>query len=202
MNLPWYVIRGSGIVAFLLLSSSLMWGLMVSTKVFGRAVKAKGLQWLHESLGLSAVLATLIHLVALTMDEFIGFGWADVLIPGVSEWEPLIASLGVVTFWTMVVVSFSFYFKKWLGQNVWRSIHYLSFGTFLAALIHGIFAGTDTSNPWVAGMYLGSFFLVGFFTFVRVMAARQPESRQASRRPRAERTSAAPEKEKTSESAE
>ena len=38
MNITWFIIRGSGIVAFALLSASLLWGLMVSTKVFGRAI--------------------------------------------------------------------------------------------------------------------------------------------------------------------
>jgi predicted ferric reductase len=183
MNITWFIIRGSGIVAFALLSASLLWGLMVSTKVFGRAIKAKGLQWLHESLGLAAVLATVIHLVSLSMDEFIDFSWADILIPGFTEWRPLAAALGGVAFWSLLVVALSFYVKKWIGQNVWRSIHYLSFGTFVAALLHGVFSGTDTSNPWVAGLYLTSTVLVVLLTAIRVISSREPTRQAASKRP-------------------
>jgi sulfoxide reductase heme-binding subunit YedZ len=178
MNITWFIIRGSGIVAFALLSASLLWGLMVSTKVFGRAIKAKGLQWLHESLGLAAVLATIIHIVSLSMDEFIDFSWADILIPGFTDWRPLAAALGGVAFWSLLVVALSFYVKKWIGQNVWRSIHYLSFGTFFAALLHGIFSGTDTGNPWVAGMYLGSTLLVVMLTAIRIISSREPKPRR------------------------
>ena len=177
MNITWFIIRGSGIVAFALLSTSLLWGLMVSTKVFGRAIKAKGLQWLHESLGLAAVLATIIHVVSLSMDEYIDFSWADILIPGFTEWRPLAAALGGVAFWSLLVVAMSFYVKKWIGQNVWRSIHYLSFGTFVAALLHGIFSGTDSSNPWVAGLYLGSTLLVIMLTAIRIISSKQPKRR-------------------------
>lgn len=183
MNITWFVIRGSGIVAFALLSASLLWGLMVSTKVFGRAIKAKGLQWLHESLGLAAVLATMIHIVSLSMDEYIEFGWADILIPGFTDWRPLAAALGGVAFWSLLVVALSFYVKKWIGQNAWRSIHYLSFGTFLAAVLHGVFSGTDTANPWVAGLYVGSTFLVVLLTAIRIVSSKEPKRRTASTRP-------------------
>ena len=74
MNIEWIVIRGSGLVAYGLLAASTIWGLLVSTKLLGRAVKAKPLTWFHESLGLGALIATGVHMVALTMDEYIEFG--------------------------------------------------------------------------------------------------------------------------------
>jgi DMSO/TMAO reductase YedYZ heme-binding membrane subunit len=171
MNLTWFIIRGSGLAAFALLSASMIWGLMVSGKMLGRAVKAKGLQWLHESLGLAAVVSTLVHMIALSMDEFIDFTWFDILVPGVSTWEPLAVTLGVVSFWTLLAVSFSFYIKKWIGQAAWRSLHYLSFGAFAAALAHGVMAGTDTLNPWVAGGYTAAAVSVTILTIIRVVSS-------------------------------
>ena len=182
MNLTWYIIRGSGFVAFGLLTASLLWGLMVSSKVFGRAVKAKGLQWLHESLGLAALLATIIHMVALALDKFIEFTWVDILVPGASEWEPFAVALGAVAFWSMAVVSLTFYVKKWIGQGMWRSIHYLSFGVFVAAAGHGILAGTDTTHPVAIGVYVASVASVVLLTAVRVIGAREP-SRPVRGRP-------------------
>ena len=89
MNIEWMVIRGSGIVAFALLAASSIWGLLITTKVLGRAVNAKPVTWFHESLGLGALIATGVHMVALTMDDYIEFGWRDVLVPGSSSWQPL-----------------------------------------------------------------------------------------------------------------
>lgn len=171
MNITWFMIRGSGLAAFALLSASMIWGLLVSGKMLGRAVKAKGLQWLHESLGLAAVVATLVHMIALSMDEFIDFTWFDILVPGVSTWEPLATALGIVAFWTLVAVSFSFYLKKRIGQAAWRSIHYMSFGAFAAVSAHGIMAGTDTLNPWVAGSYAAAAVSVVLLTVIRIVSA-------------------------------
>ncbi len=171
MNVTWIIVRGSGIAAFVLLSASMVWGLWISTKTFGRAVKAKGLQWLHESLGLAALAATVIHMVALSLDEFIGFSWWDIMIPGVATWKPLAVSLGVVSFWSILLVSVSFYVKRWIGQSAWRSIHYLSFGAFVAALAHGVMAGTDSGTPWMSALYVGAGVAVVALTAIRLAAS-------------------------------
>lgn len=181
MSLTWYIVRGSGFAAFGLLTASLLWGLIVSSKVFGRAVKAKGLQWLHESLGLGALLATVAHVVALSADEFIDFTWVDILIPGVATWEPLAVSLGVVALWAMAIVSLTFYVKRWIGQAVWRSIHYLSFGVFVAALGHGVLAGTDTRHPAAVSLYVAAVASVALMTMIRVVASRGPTQPVRSR---------------------
>jgi DMSO/TMAO reductase YedYZ heme-binding membrane subunit len=176
MTLSWFLIRGAGIAAFTLVSLSLIWGLMMSSKVFGRAVKAKGLQWLHESLGLAGLLATVVHVVALVSDDFIDFSWSDVLVPGVSTWEPVAVSLGVVSFWMLAVVSLSFYVKRWIGQQRWRTIHFMSFGVFAGAAVHGVMAGTDSSNPFVVALYVGCTSAVLVLTAIRLIAANAPES--------------------------
>lgn len=182
MNLIWFIIRGSGIAAFALLATSTIWGLLVSTKTLGRAVKPKGLTGLHEALGIGAVIAVIVHVVAVRMDDYIGFTWADALVPGMSEWEPVAVALGVVSFWMMLVVVGSFYAKKWLGPVVWKVAHRMSLGVFIAALVHGVLAGTDSTNPWVVGMYAGAVAAVVMLTIVRILATRQARERP---RPRA-----------------
>lgn len=183
MNIEWIVIRGSGLVAFGLLAASTIWGLMVSTKLFGRAVKAKPLTWFHESLGLGALIATGVHMVALTMDQYVEFGWIDVLVPGVAAWEPTAVALGVTSFYGLAVVTLSFYVKGIIGQKAWRTIHFLAFGTFTAALIHGVLAGTDTANPLATGLYVGSGVLVVGLLILRIVQQRAAPGRSARVRP-------------------
>ena len=183
MNIEWMVIRGSGIVAYALLSASSIWGLLVSTKVLGRAVKAKPVTWFHESLGLGALIATVVHMVALTMDDFIEFGWADVLVPGMASWNSMAVSFGVMAFYGLAIVALSFYVKGAIGQKAWRTIHFLAFGTFLAALVHGVMAGTDAGHPAVVALYFGSALLIVALVAIRVIQQRAGTDRPATRRP-------------------
>ena len=147
MSVEWMAIRGSGIISFVLLAGSTIWGLLISTKVLGRAVKAKPVAWFHESLAIGSLVATGIHMYFLFNHEFIDFGYRSLLVPGASAWRPLPVALGVVAFYTLFVITVSFYVKKWIGQNAWRAIHMTAFGTFLAAALHGIFSGTDSGHP-------------------------------------------------------
>ena len=183
MSIEWMAIRGSGIIAFLLLAGSTIWGLLISTKVLGRAVKAKGVSFFHESLGIGSLVATGIHIYFLFNHDYIDFGYRALLVPGASSWRPLAVAFGVVAFYMMFLITVSFYVKKWIGQAAWRAIHMMSFGTFLGAALHGVFSGTDTSHPVVISMYVGSLAIVGILLVVRIAqaAAPQPAAQRARR---------------------
>jgi predicted ferric reductase len=171
MTITWFVIRGSGLAAFAMLGIATVWGLLVSTKVMGRAVKAKGMSWFHESIGLAALIATGVHMIALALDEYVEFGVRDLLVPGVATWRPLAVALGVTGFYGVAVVGLSFYVKAWIGQSAWRAIHYTAFGTFAAVTAHGIMAGTDTGNPITTAMYIGFTVAVGLLLVIRIATA-------------------------------
>ena len=117
MSVEWLIIRGSGVVAFALLSAATIWGLLVSTKLLGRLVKAKPLTWFHESLGIGALLATLVHVGVLSVHDFLDFSWAEIIVPGLSDWRPLAITTGIGALYGLLLVSTSFYFKRWMGQD-------------------------------------------------------------------------------------
>ena len=182
MNVEWMLIRGTGIVAYLLLATSTVWGLLLSTNLLGRAVKAKPLTWVHEALAIGALLATGAHLLFLWMDEYIEFGAADLFVPGASSWNPLAVAWGISAFYALFIVSASFYVKRWIGQAAWRTIHFLAFGSFAAAAIHGLTAGTDSGQPVVAAMYASTVTMVGLLVVLRAVRSGQHEAgRRAGR---------------------
>jgi DMSO/TMAO reductase YedYZ heme-binding membrane subunit len=168
--MTWMIIRGSGLAAFGLLAASTIWGLLISSGFLGRLVKAKPLTYMHESLAVGAILATVAHLIALSLDEFISFGWRELFIPGASSFEPMWVTFGIIAFYGMLLVSASFYVRKHIGQKAWRYIHFGTFGIYLATAAHGLMAGTDSSNHYVQGLYIGSTAIVIALTAVRVAA--------------------------------
>ena len=178
MSGEWLLIRGSGVVAFALLTLATAWGLLVSTKLLGRLVKAKSLTWFHESLGIGALLATLLHVGVLSVHDFLDFTWLELLVPGASDWKPVAVAMGTGALYGLVLVSTSFYLKRWIGQKAWRAIHFVSIGVFVASLLHGIWAGTDSSSPMMIGLYVGSTALV--FTLIGFRLSTDPTTRVAS----------------------
>jgi predicted ferric reductase len=174
------IIRGSGIAAFALLTASTAWGLLVSSKLLTRMIKAKPLTWFHESLGIGALLATVIHITVLSVHDYLDFTWAEILVPGKSDWRALPVALGIMAFYCLTIVVVSFYVKKWIGQKMWRTIHFISIGVFVSALAHGITAGTDTKSPMMIGIYAGSLLVVSVLLAYRLSNAdRRPAAATA-----------------------
>lgn len=171
MSLEWLLIRGSGVAAFAALSAATIWGLLVSTKMLGRLIRAKPLTWFHESLAIGALVATAVHIFVLSIHEFLDFTWAEILIPGASDWRAGAVALGTVALYGLVVIVGSFYLKKHIGQKTWRMIHFTSLGVFLASLLHGVTAGTDTQTPMMIGLYVGSATVVAALVGVRLVGS-------------------------------
>ena len=169
MSVEWLIIRGSGVVAFALLSVATIWGLLVSTKLLGRLVRAKPLTWFHESLGIGALLATLIHVGVLSVHDFLDFSWAEILVPGLSDWRPPAVTAGIGAFYGLVLVSTSFYFKRWIGQKAWRVIHFASFGVFVTSLAARGLGWDRHRHPLMIGLYLGSAIVVFSLVALRIV---------------------------------
>jgi predicted ferric reductase len=174
MSFEWMLIRGSGIVAFALLSAATVWGLLVSSKLLGTIVRAKPLTWFHESLAIGSLLATVVHVVVLSAHDFLEFTWLEILVPGVSDWRRGAVTLGVMALYGLVLVTASFYVKKRIGHSAWRAIHFSSLGVFVASLLHGVTAGTDTKTPIMTGLYLGSAMVVAALVGLRLTASSTP----------------------------
>ena len=142
----WFVARSSGIVAWALLTLSVCWGLLLSTRVLSRRVSPSWLLDLHRHLGGLAVVFTGIHLVGLVADSYVTFGWAELFIPMASSWKPGAVAFGIVAFYLLLAIEITSLAMRRLPRSVWRWVHRSSFVLFGFATYHGIVAGTDAGN--------------------------------------------------------
>jgi sulfoxide reductase heme-binding subunit YedZ len=74
----------------------------------------------------------------------------------------------------MVLVYASFSLHKRIGVKNWRRLHWLTFGIFAAATVHGLAAGTDSARPWAFASYLGAVGAVATATAWRALAMPVP----------------------------
>ncbi len=142
----WYVARASGIVAWLMLSASVIWGIVLASGAFPSHRRPAWLLDLHRWLGALTVGFLGLHLGALVADSYVHFGVADLVVPLASDWKPMAVAAGVVAMWSIVAVQASSLLRKRIPKWLWRSIHLSSYPTFLLVSAHGVFAGTDAST--------------------------------------------------------
>jgi DNA-binding winged helix-turn-helix (wHTH) protein/DMSO/TMAO reductase YedYZ heme-binding membrane subunit len=154
-NTPLSLSRASAMVSYVLLWLAMAIGLAIS----GRAVRV----WpgvnvssdLHQHLSLLGLLFALFHVLILLADPALDFTLSRALLPWMgASYRPMwVGLLGKAALYLMVLVWASFYLRKRLGGRWWRRIHYLSFAVFVLALLHGVFAGTDSAAGWVEVLY-------------------------------------------------
>lgn len=203
-QLWWYTARAGGIVSWALLSASVLWGLALSTKVFGKRPRPNWLLDLHQWLGTLTMIFLGVHVAGLLFDTYVDFGLTDVLVPFASSWDPSAVAWGIVAFYLLLAVELTALGRRWMPKKVWRSVHYLSFPVFVLATVHGVAAGTDATTTMAVAAVVVVVAMVSLLSFVRLdQAARQaklnaeaasvaqPQAKGAARPP-AMRAAAAP----------
>ncbi len=167
----WMLARASGLTAYLLLTASVVAGLVVKSRPFGRAVKAAAVTDVHRFLALLGLGMIALHGVALTLDRTVHMPPAALVVPGLSPYRTLPVAAGVLAAELAGLIVLSFSLRRRIGMRNWRRLHWATYIVFLTGTIHGLTAGTDSSRPWALGLYLGSIGAVVFATAWRVLAA-------------------------------
>jgi len=170
-RLPWYVTRVTALLSYLALTGSVIYGLLLSTKVLDRINHRAVSYTLHQDLSSIGVSLALVHVAVLLIDRSEPFSLAEVVVPFLSPYRPLWVGVGQITMILALTVLLSFYARKRIGQRSWRRVHYLSFLLFAGATVHGLMAGSDTQAPWVYAGYLVMTATVIFLTTYRVVLA-------------------------------
>ena len=142
-KLSWYVARSGGMMSWALLSFSVIWGLLLSARVLNKRTAPGWALDLHRFLGGSAVVMLGLHLGGLVADNWVHFGWSEILVPMTSRYRPGAVAWGVASMYLMVAVEVTSLLRARLPRRVWRSTHYLSFPLFAASTFHGLRSGKD-----------------------------------------------------------
>ena len=165
----WILARASGMTAYLLVTVSLLAGLVLKSRPLGTRVKPAAVTDLHRFLALMALAATAIHGLALVFDTAVPIDVAGLLVPGRIHYRPLWTGAGVIGAELMVVIYVSFSQRKRIGVRNWRRLHWLTYAVFASVTVHGLFAGSDSANRWAQPVYLGAIGAVAFATAWRAL---------------------------------
>ena len=152
----WLLARASGLTAYVLLTATVLAGLVLKSRPFGRAVKPAAVTDVHRFLTFLALGMLALHGLALTLDRTVHMPLVALVVPGTSPYRPLPVALGVLACELAALVAVSFSVRRRIGFRNWRRLHWATYGLFLLATVHGITAGTDSSQPWALGLYLGA----------------------------------------------
>ncbi len=193
-NYPWWLAaRSAGIVAFLLITTSVVLGLLLASKMTRRPGLKRNLVKIHQQVALTALVAIGAHGVFLLGDAWLKPGLTGITIPFTLEYRPIWTGLGILAGYLALLLGPTFYWRRRIGARRWRQIHRATVVVFLLAVLHSLGSGTDGASTWFRVMVLGSAAIVLTLVVARYMpkARRAPAARApAPSPPEASRTPA------------
>jgi sulfoxide reductase heme-binding subunit YedZ len=141
----WFATRGAGVVSLLLFSAVTCLGILT-------VMRWRSASWprfltaeLHRNLALLSVIFLVVHIVTAILDPFVALGWLATVVPFTSEYRPLWVGLGAISLDLLLAIVVTSLLRARVGQRAWRAVHWLAYGAWPLAVLHGIGTGSDTS---------------------------------------------------------
>jgi predicted ferric reductase len=184
----WYITRASGLIAYVLIWLSMVWGLGVASKIFDTLLHGTFTYDFHQYISLLAVGFTLLHMGVLLFDGYMPYSVWQILIPFISPYRPLWIGIGVIGFYLMALVTVTFYIRTKIGMKAFRTIHVFSLVSYFAITLHSFMSGSDSSLPSVMVLYVVTFLITMFLiVYWLIMAAQKKLEKQAALKARLEK---------------
>ena len=143
-RLLWYLTRGSGVVALVLLTASVVLGVVEvkrwSTDRWPRFVTAA----LHKNVSLLAVVFLGLHVATSVVDGFAPIGWLDAVVPFRSGYRPLWLGLGAIAVDLLIALVVTSLLRVRIGYRAWKVVHWTAYACWPIAVLHGLGTGSDT----------------------------------------------------------
>lgn len=179
----WYLIRSSGITAYILLTLSVLWGLALSSRVLKDWSPGSLSMTLHSAISWLALAFTAVHVVLLLFDDYLTYLVRDIVIPFTGPYRPVAVGLGTLALWLMLIVTPSFMLRnRLLSPRLWKLLHYSSYAAFLLVTVHALAAGTDAGHQgfqvFMMGSVLLTVILLGYRLGVKQHTGRRQRQRQ------------------------
>jgi sulfoxide reductase heme-binding subunit YedZ len=159
----WYLTRSTGSVALLLLTLSVVLGIVDVRRLSSPRWPRFVVDSLHRDASLLAVAFVALHVVTSVLDGFAPVSVVAAIVPFTSAYRPLWLSLGTVAFDLMLALVITSLMRGRISQRAWRLTHWLAYACWPVALVHSFGTGSDASQAW--------FLLVGVACILAVLAA-------------------------------
>ncbi|MGD0166369.1 MAG: ferric reductase-like transmembrane domain-containing protein [Gaiellaceae bacterium] len=152
----WILARASGLTAYVLLTLSVLAGIVVKSRPFGSRVRQAAVIDTHRTLAALGLGTLVIHTGSLALDKTVRMPVQALFVPGLSPYRPYWVAFGVLTAELMVVVYASFALRRRIGFKNWRRLHWTTYALFTGGTVHGLLSGSDSHRTWALAIYLGA----------------------------------------------
>lgn len=144
----WYAARATGMVSLLLVTGSVLLGILGPLRVGTPAWPRFALAGLHRNISLLTLAVLGLHVVSVVVDSYVPVRLIDAFVPFIGGYEPLWSGLGVAAFDVLLALVVTSLLRQRISLRLWRALHWLAYLCWPLSLIHALGVGTDAAASW------------------------------------------------------
>ncbi len=144
----WYLARSTGVVTLVLLTASVVLGIVGSLRVAAPRWPRFAIDTVHRDVSLLVVALLIVHIITSVLDSFAPIALSDAVIPIGGAYRPLWLGLGALSFDLILALVITSLARRRFGYRTWRAVHWLAYVSWPVAVLHGLGTGTDTQAWW------------------------------------------------------
>lgn len=148
----WHAARASGFVSTLLLTATVLLGILGPMRVGTAGWPRFTLAGLHRNISLLAMALLAVHVVSVAVDSYVPITWLDLVVPFVSTYHTFWLGLGTVAFDIILALLVTSLLRPRINPRLWRALHWSAYLCWPLALVHGLGIGTDALSSWPLGL--------------------------------------------------
>ena len=145
----WYLTRGTGTVALILLTLSVALGVANSRRLRTERMPRFVVDAVHRNVSLLAVAFTGVHVITSLLDGFAPITVVDVFVPFTSAYRPLWLGFGAVAFDLLLALVITSLLRRRFGYRLWRITHWTAYACWPVAVLHTFGTGSDAKFGWL-----------------------------------------------------
>jgi sulfoxide reductase heme-binding subunit YedZ len=150
----WYLTRATGAAALVLLTVSLVLGVVNVQRFTTKRSPRFVVDGWHRTTSLLVCVLLVVHIATTVLDGYAPIGLADVVIPFGGAYRPLWLGFGALAFDLLLAVIVTSLLRARIGVRTWRFVHWFAYACWPIALIHGLGTGSDVHAGWLVWVSL------------------------------------------------
>lgn len=170
----WYLTRGTGVVALLLLTASVALGVLSTLRWRSGRWPRFMVAGLHRNLTLLAIVFVVVHVATTVLDGYAPVKLQDAVVPLISRYRPVWLGLGAVAFDLLLALVITSLLRAKIGNRLWRGFHWLAYASWPIALTHSLGTGSDARIGWMLAVGVAAVAVVLLAVTARILIGSGP----------------------------
>ncbi|MEP7035357.1 MAG: ferric reductase-like transmembrane domain-containing protein [Dermatophilaceae bacterium] len=166
-SMLWLANRGTGVVLLVLLTLSMMIGVLSTSRISPQLWPRMLSQGLHRNVSTLAVTFLAAHTLTAVLDSYIDVRWWNAILPFTGAYRQPWLGLAALSTDLLIAVALTSVLRHRMSHRPWRGVHVLAYTAWALGLIHGM-QGTDSATVWGAALNYGSIAAVSLAVLSRI----------------------------------